>query len=147
MCNIHFLIFENNTNFLYLKIKLRLMTYIIIPATERSWPTNDARESWIDSYIKLSQLRLSSSFVCVWFFFITVSFSHFSVLHIFLVLNSLSWRVSYSFKWTWTRLGPIFVYKNYLTWNSNRILTESRQNCTNHFGKDWTIKTWNHSQS
>ena len=25
----------------------------------------------------------------------------------------------------WTRLGPMFVYKNYLTRNSNRILTES----------------------
>ena len=42
-------------------------------------------------------------------------------------------------KWTCSRLGPMFVYKNYLTWNSIRIFTKSHPKCTNHFRKDWTI--------
>ena len=34
-------------------------------------------------------------------------------------------HIAHIVKGTWTRLGPMFVYKNYVTWNLNRILTES----------------------
>ena len=42
----------------------------------------------------------------------------------------------FAVKGTWIRFGPMFVYKNYLTLQSNKILTESHPKCTNHFGKD-----------
>ena len=38
--------------------------------------------------------------------------------------------------WTCSRLGPMFVYKKYLTWNSNRTFKKSHPKCTTHF--------WNH---
>ena len=51
-----------------------------------------------------------------------------------------------SFKGIWTRLGTMFVYKNYLTLNCNRILTESHPEMYKSFWKRSNNKqSWNHS--
>ena len=52
-----------------------------------------------------------------------------------------------TFKGTWKRLGTMFVYKNYLIWNFNRILTESHPKMCKPFWKGLNNKqNWNHSQ-
>ena len=70
------------------------------------------------------------------------------LLQILLRLQLLiySTEVSDQLKGTWTWLGPMFVYKNYFTRNSYRIITESHPKMYKPFWKGLNNKqSWNHS--